>query len=77
MELREEEVHADVAVHSARFVQPAGSEIPRGSYSGKLSMGIGGINSCVISRPWDPQYVEQELARGSLEDAEQPHPAAR
>ena len=21
-------------------------------YSGKLSMGIGGINSCVISRPW-------------------------
>ena len=25
---------------------------PRG-YSGKLSMGVGGINSCVISRPWE------------------------
>jgi hypothetical protein len=31
-------------------------------YSGKLSMGVGGINSCVISRPWDPEYVRRHLA---------------
>ncbi|HVT44640.1 MAG TPA: beta-ketoacyl synthase N-terminal-like domain-containing protein [Thermoanaerobaculia bacterium] len=50
--LTEGELHEDVKIHSARFVQAGGSEIDSG-YSGKLSMGIGGINSCVISRPWE------------------------
>jgi 3-oxoacyl-[acyl-carrier-protein] synthase II len=59
--LTEGELHADVKVHDAKFVQVDGCEVDRG-YSGKLSMGIGGINSCVISRPWDPQYVEEHLA---------------
>ena len=45
---------------------------PRG-YSGKLSMGIGGINSCVISRPWDPAYVEEHVAAKQEEEAA-PHP---
>jgi len=39
-----------------------GCEVSRG-YSGKLSMGIGGINSCVISRPWDPEYIESHVQR--------------
>ena len=52
MSLTEGELHADVKVHTAKFVQRDGCEIS-GGYSGKLSMGIGGINSCVISRPWD------------------------
>lgn len=52
MALTEGELHADVKVHSAKFVQLEGSDVPRG-YSGKLSMGIGGINSCVISKPWE------------------------
>src|SRR6202000_1260806 len=47
MALTEGELHADVKVHTARFVQVDGCEITSG-YSGKLSMGIGGINSCVI-----------------------------
>jgi hypothetical protein len=59
--LTEGELHADVKVHSAKFVQAAGCEVSRG-YSGKLSMGIGGINSCVISRPWDSEYVDRHLA---------------
>ncbi|HXG58604.1 MAG TPA: beta-ketoacyl synthase N-terminal-like domain-containing protein [Thermoanaerobaculia bacterium] len=58
--LTEGELHADVKVHSAKFVQMEGCEIARG-YSGKLSMGIGGINSCIISRPWDPEWVESRL----------------
>jgi 3-oxoacyl-[acyl-carrier-protein] synthase II len=58
MPLTEGELHADVKVHSARFVGSEGAEAPRG-YSGKLSMGVGGINSCVISRPWD----EDEIAK--------------
>ncbi|HEX9983122.1 MAG TPA: beta-ketoacyl synthase N-terminal-like domain-containing protein [Thermoanaerobaculia bacterium] len=50
--LTEGELHADVEVHAARFVQTDGTEMDSG-YTGKLSMGIGGINSCVISRPWN------------------------
>ncbi|HEX9164117.1 MAG TPA: beta-ketoacyl synthase N-terminal-like domain-containing protein [Thermoanaerobaculia bacterium] len=67
--LTEGELHADVKVHSAKFVQVDGCEVTRG-YSGKLSMGIGGINSCVISRPWDAEYIERHVVRRSA--AEQP-----
>lgn len=52
VELTEGEIHADVEIHRAKFVQKEGASA-RGGYSGKLSMGIGGVNSCVISRPWD------------------------
>jgi 3-oxoacyl-[acyl-carrier-protein] synthase II len=52
MSLTEGELHADVKVHTSQFVDRSGREVPRG-YSGKLSMGVGGINSCVISRPWN------------------------
>jgi 3-oxoacyl-[acyl-carrier-protein] synthase II len=58
MPLTEGELHADVQVHSAKFVDENGCEIAHG-YSGKLSMGVGGVNSCVISRPWS----EEELKR--------------
>jgi 3-oxoacyl-(acyl-carrier-protein) synthase len=34
-----------------RYVASAGCEAPEGA-AGKLSMGVGGINACVISRPW-------------------------
>ncbi len=64
MPLTEGELHADVKVHSAKFVQEAGCEVPRG-YSGKLSMGVGGINSCVISRPWDPEEIERMTKRAA------------
>jgi 3-oxoacyl-[acyl-carrier-protein] synthase II len=60
--LTEGELHADVKVHAPKFVQAGGSDVGVG-YSGKLSMGVGGINSCIISRPWDPQYVERHVAR--------------
>jgi 3-oxoacyl-[acyl-carrier-protein] synthase II len=56
MPLTEGELHADVKMHSAKFVQESGCEAPRG-YSGKLSMGVGGVNSCVISRPWDAEEI--------------------
>ena len=62
MELTEGELHADVKVHAPKFVQADGCEVESG-YSGKLSMGIGGINSCVISRPWDAEYVDKTLRK--------------
>ncbi len=60
--LTEGELHADVKVHSAKFVQLEALEVTRG-YCGKLSMGVGGINSCVISRPWDPAWLERHLRK--------------
>ena len=64
MPLTEGELHADVKMHEPKLVHESGCEVKTG-YSGKLSMGVGGINSCVISRPWDPEYVEAHLAIGS------------
>jgi 3-oxoacyl-(acyl-carrier-protein) synthase len=62
--LTEGELHADVQVHQPKFVHDRGCEVPSG-YSGKLSMGVGGINSCVISRPWDAAEVEERLKKGA------------
>lgn len=60
--LTEGELHADVKVHSAKFVHADGCSMADG-YSGKLSMGIGGANSCVISRPWDPEFVASHVKK--------------
>jgi 3-oxoacyl-(acyl-carrier-protein) synthase len=62
MELTEGDLHPDVKLHAAKFVPAAGCAISDGGFTGKLSMGVGGINSCVISRPWDPSYVQQSVA---------------
>jgi len=74
--LTEGELHADVKVHEARFVHEDGVVVPNDGYSGKLSMGVGGINSCVISRPWDPQDVDEtddsQRAAGSKTVANNP-----
>jgi 3-oxoacyl-(acyl-carrier-protein) synthase len=68
MQLTEGELHADVSVHEAKFVDRKGCEVSHG-YSGKLSMGVGGINSCVISRPWDPEEVERMRGQAALAGA--------
>ncbi|HKR65749.1 MAG TPA: beta-ketoacyl synthase N-terminal-like domain-containing protein [Thermoanaerobaculia bacterium] len=52
MPLTEGELHADVKIHTEKIVGREGCELADG-YAGKLSMGVGGINSCVISRPWN------------------------
>ncbi|MBV8546797.1 MAG: beta-ketoacyl synthase, partial [Acidobacteria bacterium] len=64
--LTEGDLHADVKIHDAKFVSAEGCTLDHG-YSGKLSMGVGGINSCVISRRWDEAYVEEHLAEPAEE----------
>jgi 3-oxoacyl-(acyl-carrier-protein) synthase len=49
--LRREELHPAIAAVHQRFVYDSAVEAPRG-LAGKLSMGIGGVNACVLSRPW-------------------------
>lgn len=46
------EVNREIAELHSGFVFDDGCAAPRG-YAGKLSMGVGGINACVISRPWE------------------------
>jgi 3-oxoacyl-(acyl-carrier-protein) synthase len=65
MPLTEGELHADVKVHTSKFVQKDGCEIAHG-YSGKLSMGVGGVNSCVISKPWDAEELQRLAERPQL-----------
>ena len=51
--LRAEELNAQIAQVHGNFVLDTGCAVPAG-VAGKLSMGIGGINACVLSRPLDP-----------------------
>jgi 3-oxoacyl-(acyl-carrier-protein) synthase len=50
--LAEDDLHAAVRELGQRFVFDEPVEFPRAPV-GKLSMGVGGINACVISRPWN------------------------
>jgi 3-oxoacyl-(acyl-carrier-protein) synthase len=49
--LAEDELNPEISRLHERFVFDVASEAPAAP-AGKLSMGVGGINACVISRPW-------------------------
>jgi 3-oxoacyl-[acyl-carrier-protein] synthase II len=50
--LRPDELNREIGrIHDA-YVFDEPTEATKG-VAGKLSMGIGGINACVLSRPWD------------------------
>lgn len=50
--LREEELNREIAGLHHHFVFDHACPAPAGPV-GKLSMGIGGINACIVSRPWE------------------------
>jgi 3-oxoacyl-[acyl-carrier-protein] synthase II len=52
--LAEEEVHESIGELKQKLVYRQSIEFPDRP-AGKLSMGVGGINACVISRPWDDE----------------------
>jgi len=49
--LGEEQLNRGIAEEGFSYVLDQSCEAPAGA-AGKLSMGVGGINACVISRPW-------------------------
>ncbi len=49
--LAQEELNPEISRLHGRFVFDAPCDAPSGPV-GKLSMGVGGINACVVSRPW-------------------------
>lgn len=68
--LQREELNPQIAGVHTRYAFDRGCEAPDGMV-GKLSMGVGGINACVVSRPL-PVAVEPKLQ----ETEGQPLPAA-
>ncbi len=50
--LRREELNPEIARVHDRFVEDKACPLPKG-LAGKLSMGVGGVNACVISRRWE------------------------
>jgi len=48
-----EELNQEIAQIHTRFVYDQGCPAPAG-WAGKLSMGVGGVNACVLSRSWTP-----------------------
>jgi hypothetical protein len=50
--LSRDELNGTIAAIRDRFVYDQGCSAPSG-LAGKLSMGVGGINACVLSRPLD------------------------
>jgi 3-oxoacyl-(acyl-carrier-protein) synthase len=51
MDLTEDEVHAQIRPYFDCLVQES-PIAPQGDVAGKLNMGVGGINACVICRRW-------------------------
>jgi 3-oxoacyl-(acyl-carrier-protein) synthase len=49
----EDELHPLIQPHVKRLVRDTPTPV-EGTVSGKISMGVGGINSCVICRRWPP-----------------------
>jgi len=45
------------------FVGETAVPLPEG-FAGKLSMGVGGINACVLSRPWSPEDLATDAEAG-------------
>ncbi len=48
------ELNPEISRIHDNFVGETAAPLPEG-FAGKLSMGVGGINACVISRPWSPE----------------------
>lgn len=72
--LEPEEVHPAIEGLGQNLVYRRAVPFPRGPV-GKLSMGVGGINACVISRPWDGTLASEparpgETSRPADDDAE-------
>ena len=48
------ELNPEIAKVHEHFVEDVARDLPDG-LAGKLSMGVGGVNACVVSRPYAKQ----------------------
>ena len=52
--LKKEELHPQIGSRTDSIVDSEGAPVA-GTYSGKINMGVGGINACTICRKWDEE----------------------
>ncbi len=52
VDLEEGEIHPRIRPHQESLVRQQSVEL-EGRVAGKLNMGVGGVNACVISRLWE------------------------
>jgi 3-oxoacyl-(acyl-carrier-protein) synthase len=52
VDLEEDEIHPRIQPHRESLVEHEKAEL-KGRVAGKLNMGVGGVNACVISRLWE------------------------
>ena len=51
--VEEEEFHEMIRPFADRLVQHKPVSIKAGQVTGKINMGLGGVNGCIICKPWD------------------------
>ena len=54
VDLEQDEIHPQIQPHQASLVRHEMGEL-EGRVAGKLNMGVGGVNACVISRLWEEE----------------------
>lgn len=54
VDLEEDELHPQIRPHQDSLLQHEHAEL-EGRVAGKLNMGVGGVNACVISRLWEEE----------------------
>jgi hypothetical protein len=59
VDLEEEELHPQIWPHHDALVRHELAEL-EGRVAGKLNMGVGGVNACVISRLWESDEIPGE-----------------
>ena len=52
VDLEEDEIHPQMRPYGGALVRDEREELA-GRVAGKMNMGVGGVNACVISRLWD------------------------
>jgi hypothetical protein len=67
VDLEEDEIHPQIRPHHDALVRHELAEL-EGRVAGKLNMGLGGANACVISRLWESEESAEESTEADLEE---------
>ncbi len=65
----EDELHEQIRPFADQLVLNKPVAIKKGQVTGKINMGVGGINGCVICKPWDTESPEPESTSTEPETA--------
>ena len=67
VDLEEDEIHPQIRPHHDALVRHETLEL-KDRVAGKLNMGVGGVNACVISRLWESEEAAEGVTEAGLEE---------